>query len=502
MEIQRQCVWCGKTYIAHGFGSRYCSSSCKNKAKRLKDKEEKNQFEKVAPKLPEVKMVSGKEYLTARDVAALFGISLATVYRYAAKGVFKACKLNGVKLIVRRSDIEYLFDHAGPYKKRQYGRQDNKEYYTMKEIMEKYNISRKAAMNRIKRNNIQKVYDGRNTFFPKKTVDECFGELIQTIRLDDYYTPEQMMDKFQMNKQAVLSFVTWHKIPRKTILRKVYYSKAEVDKLKNPTKGDDAAWYTYAQIMETFGLTKDQVAYKINAYHLKKIKMGKLTLVSKREFDTLMNAKSHNEENTGKSEGITLEDLEERREKERQARLQARIPEGYVSIAQIADKYKLSLNHVQRVTRQLNIKDRKWVGGFCYYPKGVIEEHFAKYVPDKSVTQWITAEQMEKEFFMTKDARNSFAYRHKIPTKRIHGKIYYSRNHIEKVKSETFEGREKYYSVEDIVRIYNQTRMQIYNKIKYYQPKKVHKPPYSYYLIEDIERIFGEKGGEIENKNR
>lgn len=131
MDIQRQCVWCGKTYLAHGFGSRYCSSSCKNKAKRSKEKEEKERLEAVAPKLPEVKMVSGKEYLTASDVAALFGISLATVYRYAAKGVFKACKLNGVKLIVRKSDLEYLFDHAGPYKKRQYGRQDNKEYYTM-----------------------------------------------------------------------------------------------------------------------------------------------------------------------------------------------------------------------------------------------------------------------------------------------------------------------------------------------------------------------------------
>lgn len=45
MDIQRQCVWCGKTYLTHGFDSRYCN----NKAKTAKKKEEKSRFEAVAP---------------------------------------------------------------------------------------------------------------------------------------------------------------------------------------------------------------------------------------------------------------------------------------------------------------------------------------------------------------------------------------------------------------------------------------------------------------------
>ncbi len=103
---------------------------------------------------------------------------------------------------------------------------------------------------------------------------------------------------------------------------------------------------------------------------------------------------------------------------------------------------------------------------------------------------------------MTKDARHAFSYRHKIPTKWVHGKVYYSKTDIDKVKEDTFEGRENYFSVEDIARNYNLTRMQIYNRIKYYKPRAVRKPPYSYYLIEDVERIFGQIGGENADKDR
>lgn len=503
MDIQRQCVWCGKTYLAHGFGSRYCSTSCKNKAKRAKEKEEKSQFEAVASKLPEVRNPSEKEFLTAKDVAYMFGISTATVYRYAAKGVFKALKLNGVKLVVRKSDLDYLFDHAAPYKKRTYGRRGDKEYYTMREIMEKFNISKKAANNRIKRYNIEKVLDGRLAYFPKKAVDEHFSELVQTIRLDDYYTPEQMMEKFQMERHQVLAFVYWHKVPRKTILRKVYYLKSEVDKLKNPIKGDGASWYTYQQLMEGYGLTKDQISYRTHTYHLKTIKMGKLTLINKKEFDAMMASMSPEKAvATDTPEGATIKELKERREKERQARFQARIPKGYISIAQIADRYKLSKMHVRRVTCQLDIKERMWIGNFCYFPEDIIAKHFAKYEPDKNVKQWISAKQMEEEYMMTKDARHAFSYRHKIPTKWVHGKVYYSKTDIDKVKEGNFEGRENYFSVEDIARNYNLTRCQIYNKIRYYRPRAVRKPPYSYYLIEDIERIFGQIGGENADKDR
>ena len=62
-----------------------------------------------------------------------------------------------------------------------------------------------------------------------------------------------------MTHAAVLSFVQRHNVSRKTILRKVYYSRDEIDKLKDPLK--DEEYYTYPQINQVYGLTKDQIAY-------------------------------------------------------------------------------------------------------------------------------------------------------------------------------------------------------------------------------------------------
>lgn len=488
MDIERRCLWCGKTFVAHSYGARYCSQKCKNAYKRSKKKTDSDPEESP---LPEIGMIGNKPFLTPKEAGILLGTSTMSVYRYIYQGVLKAVKLSENKILIRRVDIDSLFDNPTTFKKKKYGRKVQSDYYTMREIMAKFNISRKAAMGWIKKHNIPIVYEGRNSFFPKKIVDEKFEVLLGGVSEDDFYTAKQIMEKYNMTHAAVLSFVQRHNISRKTILKKVYYSKAEFDKLKEISDDARTAWYTYKKLEEEFGLTKDQISYKVNAYHLKTMKLGKTTLISKKEFDALLAAKSP-EAIADTPEGETLKELEERRETARQARFQARIPGGYLSIAQIADRYKLSQSHVRRITCQLDIKERKWVANFCYFPEDIITKHFAKYEPDKNVKQWISARQMEEEYMMTRDARHSFAYRHKIPTKLVHGKIFYSKTDIDKVKSGTFEGREKYYSVEDIARIYSLTHSQIYNKVKYYKLKRVRKPPYSYFLIEDVERIFGQ----------
>ena len=73
---------------------------------------------------------------------------------------------------MRYSDIERVFDDATPYRKRRYQRKEEQEYYTLREIMEKYNIGRKAVWGRCDRLGIPKIYEGRNTFFSKKAIPD------------------------------------------------------------------------------------------------------------------------------------------------------------------------------------------------------------------------------------------------------------------------------------------------------------------------------------------
>ena len=116
-------------------------------------------------------------------------------------------------------------------------------------------------MTRVEKYNIPKVYQGRNCFFDRALVDVHFAQLIADIDLRDYYTIPQLEEKYKMSHAAVLSFVTRNKIPRITQGRTVYYSRAHIDTLKGERESIDPNYYTYAEVMEKYHFSKDQISY-------------------------------------------------------------------------------------------------------------------------------------------------------------------------------------------------------------------------------------------------
>lgn len=233
MEIEKRCKWCGKMFLAHKVTTLYCSPSCNGKAYKQRLKEDRlNVYRRDEnTKLPILGIIGNKDFLSPTEVSLLLGISRSTVYRYMSSGQIKALQLKA-KTIIRRSDLERMFDAAPNYKRRSYGRKESLQYYTMNDIVERYNISRKAAKGRLVRMGIQPVYEGRNTFYNKNAIEINFAELLEEIHLENYYTTEQIMEKYAMTKGAVLSFVQRHNIPRINRLKKVYYAKSHIDSMK------------------------------------------------------------------------------------------------------------------------------------------------------------------------------------------------------------------------------------------------------------------------------
>ena len=151
-------------------------------------------------------MLHGKAFLTPREAAKLLGIGKSSVYRELASGLIKAVQMKG-KTLIRRADIERLFDNPA-YHSHSEKKLEKREYYTFRQIMEKFKCSKKAIMTRVEKYNIPKVYQCRNCFFDRALVDVHFAQLIADIDLRDYYTIPQMEEKYKMSHAAVLSFVT------------------------------------------------------------------------------------------------------------------------------------------------------------------------------------------------------------------------------------------------------------------------------------------------------
>ena len=58
------------------------------------------------------------------------------------------------------------------------------------------------------------------------------------------------------------------------------------------------------------------------------------------------------------------------------------------------------------------------IAGKNYYSKRHIDEFFGTAVDLNSITEWVTADDVEEAFSMSKSALRAYTYRHKIPTKR------------------------------------------------------------------------------------
>lgn len=120
IEIKKKCSWCGNAFIARKTTTEYCCHRCSNlayKAKKRKEKVkafEQEYFHKEAQQAE----VAHLEYLTPSEVAKLLGIDRVTVYRYMWSGTLPGVQFKG-KTLIRRKDIDKLFDEPKPYQKRQ-----------------------------------------------------------------------------------------------------------------------------------------------------------------------------------------------------------------------------------------------------------------------------------------------------------------------------------------------------------------------------------------------
>ena len=545
MEIQKRCKYCGRSFIAHKMTTIYCSPSCNNKdyKRAIREKQIAEFMEEEKQKTPKVDILGGKELLTPTEGASLLGLSRATFYRYMSNGTIKAVQFRG-KTIIRRKDIERLFDNPPTYQSHSEKKQEKREYYTFRQIMEKFKCSKKAVMTRVEKYNIPKVYQGRNCFFDRALVDVHFAQLIAEIDLRDYYTIPQLEEKYKMSHAAVLSFVTRNKIPRITQGRTVYYSRAHVDTIKGERESIDPNYYTYSEIMEKYHFTKDQVAYYIHNYEIDNHKQGRFTVINRKEFDRII------------KERMETNALE--KEKERRAKLPKlnEIPDGYISVAQIAEKYGVTTKHVQAKTREAKTP-KLIIKHLNYYNEAAIEQLFNRdpekfEVPEDYITaqeiakrfkvtvhhvhgrtreanipkitvkhvnfyelkavealfakneaceelqkdenaEWISGTDVEEMLGITTCARRSFVSRHKIPSKKEHGIAYYLRSAIEDVNNTLAKYGEHYYTVEQICEKFNMDRDKVYGMLRYSNVRKVHEGRFVLFLKEDIIKTIHER---------
>ncbi len=200
IEVKRICEYCEKEFIARTTVTRYCSSLCNKRdyKNRLRnDKIKANDKEVLATRNKVLEQIKLKEFLNINDTAILLDTSKRSVYRMIKRGTINSVNLAERKTIIRRTDIESLFqdrssqDEADPLPNTdnetvarslsleewvKAGGENVSDCYTLTEIQQKYGISEKAVQELLKRNQIPKLKLGWYAYVPKKIIDKILSK--------------------------------------------------------------------------------------------------------------------------------------------------------------------------------------------------------------------------------------------------------------------------------------------------------------------------------------
>ena len=239
--IKKICEFCGREFEAYTQTARYCSHECNCKAYRaIKRKEVISLSASMASKTKRERAkvdLSGREYLNISEAASLLGWCKQTVYNYCHKGIIPAKRLSQRTTLIRKKDIEALFDEVEPYEVLTTGeRKSIDEWYTIDEITEKYGLLRHRIRKIINAENIPTKKAGTRTLIAKSRIDAYFRKrgFDNTLsNLADWMTTPEVMEIYGMTEQAVRVFVSRYAIPKKRLNGKLYYSKQHIDKLKH-----------------------------------------------------------------------------------------------------------------------------------------------------------------------------------------------------------------------------------------------------------------------------
>ena len=286
IDIQKKCEWCGKLFIAHKTSTRCCSHRCANLAYKERTRQKRvSEFQTMVNQQIEKEDCIDKDFFTPSEAAKYIGISRATFYRHLETNLIKSVQLKR-KTIIRKRDIEALFDNASPYKKHlPRAKQSITDFYTTAEIKEKFGVKESWIYEIAKEYNIPRTFNRGRTYWSKKHIDSYFAKKAPDASITEWYSVAELQEKFGMTLSAIYTFVYKNVIPKRKEGKMVYYSKKHFDIAKGIATPEEPQYYTIPEAMEKYNLTRDQLYHYVKYHNITRIKVGKYTKILRSELD-------------------------------------------------------------------------------------------------------------------------------------------------------------------------------------------------------------------------
>ena len=288
IEITKICEYCGASFIARKCSTRFCCKRCAEHSYKQQKRSRHVAEQQGIVDSAITDKITEREFISPTQCAILIGVSRRTLYRYLESNKIPCCQFRGCTRI-RRSDVETLFGNYTEYVKREKKQAEPiEEFYTTKEILEKFGISNSWLFKMAKERNIPKTVVRGKTLWSKRHIDRALADKQPTeIAEEEWYSVEEVCARFNMSKEAVYRFVSERKIGKRKDKSKVFYSKRQFDKAMGVESDLEPEYYTVPEAMKRYNMTRDQISHYVRTHNIPRVYEGRYVRIDRKALDAL-----------------------------------------------------------------------------------------------------------------------------------------------------------------------------------------------------------------------
>ena len=250
-------------------------------------------------------------------------------------------------------------------------------------------------------------------------------------------------------------------------------------------------YLTFSKAAILMGCSRQYIYKLVNQGKLKASRISsRMAIIRRADIETMLEGSPYNKVVFGNRPKPASSNRQQQKKKEPVSVSDE--PLTYISGEEVIASYKVKPSWLYTSAKRNQIPICR-IAGKNYYSRSHVEECLGLTADVAAITDWLTKEQAFEEFGMSATAVHAYAYRHRIPTKREYGIVYYSRTHLAELRQTNMLADDRYCTVDEVSEKYGLSKANIHHITKVYGIEKRKVGVKNLLLRADVERAMAER---------
>ena len=251
-------------------------------------------------------------------------------------------------------------------------------------------------------------------------------------------------------------------------------------------------YLTFSKAAILLGCSRQYIYKLVNQGKLKASRISsRMAIIRRADIETMLEGSPYNKVEFGNRPKPASSNRQKQQKKKEPVSVSDE-PLTYISGEEVIASYKVKPSWLYTSAKRNQIPICR-IAGKNYYSRSHVEECLGLTADVAAITDWLTKEQAFEEFGMSATAVHAYAYRHRIPTKREYGIVYYSRTHLAELRQTNMLADDRYCTVDEVSEKYGLSKANIHHITKVYGIEKRKVGVKNLLLRADVERAMAER---------